>query len=394
MVVLTAKKRAFDAPLDLDLPAIPGVKVVEVPYGRAVTDIGARSLSQSVLGRALKLFRTWVRGFAGISLDPRRGWLKAASRHALNLSKEADYVVSTSGPAAAHQIACLMKKGNPRLLWVADYRDLWSQNHVANMSTRERRRTQREETATVGSYADLVTVVSEDMVKRLETLVRKPIFMVPNGFDEDSGAVRERLASLRVRAPFAPVKVVYTGTLYKGKQDPEPLLKALAELKAEGRISDGQVTVSFYGSRVDLARELKNNPAYVNFVTIEGHVERSTALAAQRGADLLLILESPEEEARGVVTGKIFEYLCAGAPILSLGSRRDYEIPMILAATRTGISLENNVSEIKVLMMRLVKGESLSFFRPDIDAILKYSRRDQAISLLGAIKAKRAAEFS
>ena len=69
-----------------------------------------------------------------------------------------------------------------------------------------------------------------------------------------------------------------------------------------------------------------------------GHVSREKALQAQRNADLLLLLESSNEESRGVLTGKIFEYIASGRPIICIGSRLDFEIGQTLFKTGSGIS--------------------------------------------------------
>ena len=89
-------------------------------------------------------------------------------------------------------------------------------------------------------------------------------------------------------------------------------LEALAALHGEGRITEGAVTVDFYGARVDADRRLAGSPEYAPFIRLMGHVPRTEALKAQYDADLLLLLESPDPRARGVLTGKVFEYSASG----------------------------------------------------------------------------------
>lgn len=53
----------------------------------------------------------------------------------------------------------------------------------------------------------------------------------------------------------------------------------------------------------------------------------------QQNADLLLLLESGEDAAKGVLTGKIFEYMISGKPVLSLGSKKDSAIGLMIEKT-------------------------------------------------------------
>ncbi len=385
VTVLTAKKQAFDAPLDLALPAIEGVEVLEIDYATSSNRISDKVLKSERVRRIARKLKLWLRRQTGATIDLRGRWRTAAADSAKALANRVDVVISTFGPAAGHLIACDMKRENPGLRWIADYRDLWSQNIDPKLFPQEHAVAHRLETETVGRFADMITAVSEDMVSQLHALTAKPTVLIPNGFDLDEGLLRTRLAQPR-KPVSKPLKIVYTGMLYDGERDPEPLLMALTGLHAEGRIGLNDVSVIFYGARIDRARRLAERPEYAPFIRIIGHVPREEALEAQGSADLLLLLGSPDPKARGVLTGKVFEYLSSGTPILCLGSLKEYELPKLLAATGTGISLEQNIDNIKKLIGGLsCDGQAIEFYKPDLTQILLYSRRRQALTLLAEI---------
>jgi hypothetical protein len=378
--VLTAKKYAFDAPLDLDLPPLPDVDVIEVAWGGTTDHLGLRLLGNEHMRALARRLRASLSKYSAMPVEPRKGWLSAALPTAKSIAAEADIVISTFGPAMSHQLGAAMKQTNPKLLWVADYRDLWSQAHLGNLTARQRTRINALERETVGAHADMLSAVSEDMVRQLSDLTEKPILLVPNGFDLDETTITTRILASKQRRR-RHLRIVHTGSLNEGERNPTPLLQALVELERDGDIRIGDVSIEFYGARIDVARSLAKHSEYSPFINLIGHVPREQALKAQQDADLLLLLESPKPAARGVLTGKVFEYLVAGSPILSLGSLKCYEIPRLLAQTKTGISYETHeIKGLKNLILELLNStQQPSFFKPDIDFILRYSRIRQSI---------------
>lgn len=375
ITILTAVKKGFDEPLDLQLPELPRVNVIEVPYGQKTNAISGL-LKFGSIRRLAKRIKEILGQRVGFVFDPRQAWYDAAKHTARNLATEADVVVSTFGPAAAHLLAMEMKVANPQLRWVADYRDLWSQSHTGDIPDIVRMRMRAKEIDSVGKYADRIIAVSKDMVEQLSSLLNKPVYLSPNGFDMDEEMVRERL-SRPLKSRRVPLQIVYTGMIYPGHRDPLPLLNALSQLRRRGDLKDGMVTVAFYGDRVEVAMTLAKKPQYAPFIRLMGHVTREKALEAQRNADILLLLESPAPEARGVLTGKLFEYMVSGRPILCIGSRPEYEIGQVLKATGTGVVYgPDQHSEISALILDTMSGAGLFLnYKPNIQSILRFSRQ-------------------
>jgi glycosyltransferase involved in cell wall biosynthesis len=76
-------------------------------------------------------------------------------------------------------------------------------------------------------------------------------------------------------------------------------------------------------------------PDLLDTVRFVGWLERRRALALQRAADTLLVVTAGAER-RSVATGKLFEYLASGRPILVLGD--ETEAARIVGETGSGIS--------------------------------------------------------
>ena len=376
ITVLTARKYGFDEPLDLSLPLPQGVDVIEVPFINAgIMSVG--SLGRTGIWLMLKRVRRLFVKLTGVDVDIRERWVRSARHLAERLAMEVDVVVSTYGPAAGHLIAADMKRSNPRLRWIADYRDLWSQNYLSEWPPSVRQREREKELETVGRFADTVTTVTEEMSDDLEKLLRREVSIVMNGFDVTGSELRANLTKDVRYSGDQHLRIVYTGIIYSGKQDPTPLLIALSNLNVRGVITKKDILVEFYGPRQDgLQFQIEKHGVH-DFVRILGHVSREKALQAQREADLLLLLEFCEA-GKGMLPGKLFEYIASGTPILSLGGSRNSAIARVLRQCGSGICVEDNTSAIEDVLVHALKGKKPVWFQPVPEKILHYSREFQA----------------
>lgn len=181
------------------------------------------------------------------------------------------------------------------------------------------------------------------------------------------------------------IDIVYTGMIYPGWRDPAPLFLAVNNLIQSNKINKHQVEIHFYGQRQPGLYELVKEKSAESFVKIHGHVSREAALHAQEKAGLLLLLESGEEVAKGVLTGKIFEYMVSGVPILSLGSKEDSAIGEIISETGVGVVCADDVDKIEKSIIQVLQGKVDGIYSPNLEAISQYSRKVQAENLLNQL---------
>lgn len=375
VTVLTAQKASFDQPLDLALPELPGVSVMEVPFVRA----GVQRLTGGTGTRAhLKRLKKLASRYAGISVDVRARWVGAAKHEASRLATDADVVVSTYEPAAAHRLAHHMKRVNPRIRWVADYRDLWTLNHRSVTPKWAKACERRRELALVARRADAVTTVSQELANQLSDFMRRPVAVVMNGFDVSQSTLLARLNRCRQRICDGPLRIVYTGRIYPGWQDPSPLLDAIRNLSCSGRLQPGELELLFYGPVDHGLRHMITERDIDAFVRVMGHAPRNEILTIQQDADFCVLLESDKPEAKGVLTGKLFEYMASGTPIISLGSPPDSAIAQVLLQTGAGRCFGNDVASLELALGSAVSGETPTWYQPKPDHILKYSRKEQS----------------
>jgi glycosyltransferase involved in cell wall biosynthesis len=241
-----------------------------------------------------------------------------------------DAIISSSAPVTSHLIAHQLKKesGVP---WLADMRDLWTQNHNYKYSRLRKLREERLEVNTL-KLADAITTVSAPWSVKLNKLHKsKRISTITNGYDPDLMSNGNHLSE--------KFTITYTGKIYRGYQDPEPLFKSLHDLVAEGTINPREVSVNFYGRNLNfLCKEIEKYNLE-NIIHIKGLIPREEVIQEQRTSQILLLLSWNDPNEKGVIPAKIFEYFTAKRPVLSIGEYGGGEVKKILMETSAGIDL-------------------------------------------------------
>ncbi|MGC9516137.1 MAG: glycosyltransferase [Methanomicrobiales archaeon] len=283
-----------------------------------------------------RLSRVWEEIFA--YPDGQKTWTKPVISRVDKLMEDEtiDAVISSALPLTTHLIGSEIKK-KYHIPWLADFRDLWTQNHYYKYTNFRKFFESRLELKTLQD-ADILTTVSPPLVEDLMKLHNKEdVYSIPNGFDPQE------------LNPGTPLKdkfsITYTGQLYKGKRNPEPLFKALSELIREGTININDLELNFYGPLESWLEEEANKYNLEGVIKVHGMIKKDEVIQKQRESQILLLLMWDHPDEIGVCTGKIFEYLSAKRPIISQGITRGC-VPDILQETQTGNSVKT-IPQIK-----------------------------------------------
>jgi hypothetical protein len=269
--------------------------------------------------------------------DDKAGWARSAFGPGRELLREhgVELILSSAPPMSSHALAARLSRaaGVP---WVADYRDLWTDNPAYAAPAWRRALDRRAEARWLASAAGVVTVtptLARALAARLPA--DKPLAMIPNGYDEaDFTAVDP--------APREAgcCRVVHAGTLY-GHQSPQPLLEAAAALfEREPALAStlrlrlvGQVGARFEPALAAFAGR------FPGVLQRTGFVDHRRAVSEMLAADLLVLIIGGGPAARGVLSGKVFEYLRAGRPILLIGPA-DGDAAQLLRSHADGVVTE------------------------------------------------------
>ena len=244
-------------------------------------------------------------------------WLPSAWRACKKVVKSfKPDVILTSGPPHEVHFLGLGLKRMSNLPWIADFRDPW---YAIDRMDRGRGLTARAivfQERLIIRGADMVVANApgaQRIFERDYPELTNKFITLPNGYDREAFDV----IVPKPRPAGTPLRVVHTGAIYLGR-DPRPFLDALRFL------SDNRPTpapeADFFGPLPQFAFDFKEElakRALLDRVVLHGQVPYARCLEAMKGADILLLMDSPGRSVG--VPAKLYEYIGAGRPILALG---------------------------------------------------------------------------
>jgi glycosyltransferase involved in cell wall biosynthesis len=272
-------------------------------------------------------------------------------------SRAIDCVVTTGPPHSTHLAALAL--GGERPLWIADFRDGWRYEPLRPpWPTRAQEWLDGALERRVATRADAVIGVTRPIADDLRARFDVDAVHISNGWDPHWD---EEIAGIDIELKHDVVSVVHTGTLgYSAWRDPGPLFAALRRLRAERPERARKLRLVLAGASNPRLAELLDG-VDDGIVQYLGELSRSQALALQRNGDALLLLTSPSHVSHA--TGKLFEYLAAGRPIIALAEGN--EAARIVTETGTGITVRpNDVDGITRALLAAADGTLASAYAP------------------------------
>jgi len=276
----------------------------------------------------------WVRGNFFIP-DARVFWVKPSIKFLEQYLKEnkIDVVVTSGPPHSLHMIGLGLKKKFPDLKWIADFRDPWTEisyyKHLKLTKSSDNKHRQLE--SAVFKTADITLATSYTDAENFRKAGANAV-CITNGFDEsDASAPRIETANGPNSKSFT---LSYIGVLEQ-LRNPENLWKVLDELVKENKDFADHFTLKFAGRIDDKILQAIESSSLKNHILNLGYISHDKAVEEMANSNLLLITNFPNESSKGIIPGKIFEYLATGKQIISFGPD-EADVSRILEETASG----------------------------------------------------------
>ena len=256
---------------------------------------------------------------------------RACTSALLQMDQHFDIVFSCYGPLSVHTVARRAKRFRMADRWIADFRDEatvhfpWQRAWLARYMHRLR-----------GS-ADAITAVSRGFLQmmRLEKFGQ----VMANGYDPEdvAGLNPEKLGK-------QTLALVYCGQLYPGRSDLTPVFRAVRALIEEGVCEENRFWFHYAGAQGEAFAAQAAHFGLSSRVLNHGQLTRAASLALQQGADVLLAATWNSPERKGVVTGKLLEYLMADRPVICCvsGTLPNSEARALMEETAVGETYEES----------------------------------------------------
>jgi glycosyltransferase involved in cell wall biosynthesis len=289
--------------------------------------------------------------------DSRKGWIDFAYKKAIEVLEieNIDTVITTSPPHSTQLIGLKLKE-TLNIKWIADLRDPWTDIYYykSMLHTKWAKRKDLNYEKGVIEKSDKIVVVSDSikqlLINKSNLIQESKIHVIPNGFDEEDFSV----SSTNKNNKFL---LSYVGTITKDYP--------LNSIKKS--ITNLNINLEFTGKADHPTKHLLNEIAGFN-----NHVKHKESINLLLASDMLLLVIPKIANNKGILTGKLFEYLGARKPILCIGPT-DGDAAKIIEECKAGktfdYSDENGIYDfIETYMSNEFIFENKNY--------LKYSRRN------------------
>lgn len=324
-------------------------------------DVGANQSWKSKLS-------VWVRGNFFIP-DARVFWVRPSVKILKKYLAENhfDAVVTTGPPHSVHLIGLKLKREFPDLKWIADFRDPWTEisyyKHLKLTKAADSKHRNLEQQVFQNADITLATsyVDAENFRKKGANA-----FCITNGFDHFETA--EKVKSNKFT-------LSYVGVLEQ-LRNPEVLWKVLNDILLENSDFRSDFELKSVGRIDDKILEKITDSPLRNSLRNLGYLSHSEANREMQNSDLLLITNFPDESSKGIIPGKIFEYLASGNQILSFGPE-DSDVKKILDETGAGRHfIYDDIDGLKTFILQQYHLWKSADAQPETQNIERFSRRN------------------
>lgn len=351
---------------------VDGIKIVYVTDKSIFKKANTNKQENKMLHYMKCLWNIFI---MNIFYDEDRGWTEEALKKAENIftKENFDYILSSAPPIGSHIIGYNIKKIYPTVKWIADMRDaLWSPNYPNNMKNRMLRKAKE-----ILQKSDLLLAVSRPQLVKYREITNEKIdcLEIRNGYDYNTELVR---CLSKSKEKFT---ILYTGNFY-GSRNPQNFFLALEMLIKKKNIGNIYVEIIGNNSPVNIPQSISK------YILEQDRMEYSDLIKYMYSKADLLLLISPSDIEEGVYTGKLFDYIGVGRPILGLVPKNDVAAKLI-EKSKVGYLAENeNVVDVMAAIERAYNDwKNKKILIADKEVIKEHHRKSQVRRLVNYLNA-------
>lgn len=337
----------------------------DVTVVASVEDEGGRGLIRSEEGiKVLRFASFWAACFIILKLFFTRKVFKA--------------IVSTYGPTSAHLLGAFAKFLFRKAIWLADYRDLWmSGSYYGDRKQDFKHKLKQFIEKRALSRANVLTTVSSGLKENLEQFHHKPVEVIYNGYEPIAAS-----ATQASKSNLDVIQICYTGSMYL-ERSPLLLLQAIAEQRPKQ--PNALIKLVIAGVVGDDVKRQLQQYEQAGLVEYKGKLFREASYDLQRTSDYCLLVENYEATLKGVLTGKVFEYIGMGKPIIALGVAEKSEMAQVIDKSGLMAFCGQEKQVLADFVGKILRYDSLNIHRQE-DFIISLERSNQSQKFITLIE--------
>ena len=311
--------------------------------------------------------------------DARKFWIKPSVKFLTDYitKNNIDTIITTGPPHTMHVIGLHLKEKN-KVKWIADFRDPWTDIDYFHQLplTKKAIKKHHQLEQQVLQNADNVIVVGKTMQTNYLKFNKKTS-VITNGFDTFNETKKMDLDK--------KFSLLHIGMLNSDRNH-IILWKVLSELINENENFKKDLEIKLIGKISNDTFESLHTYQLSKHLKHINYVKHNEVVIYQKSAQILLLLINNVPSAKGIITGKIFEYLNAKRPILAIAPKNG-DLAKIISNTNSGYVIdftdEINLKKTILTLYQKYKKNTLAVQSINIE---QYHRKNLTKKLVAIIK--------
>ena len=278
-----------------------------------------------------------------------------------------DYVIISAPPFSLFRLVNTIKKKFENIKIILDYRDGWTQRIESVFMFPFRILMSRYE-KNILNKSNYILCATSKIFKDLSSLLnKKKIILLNNGY------FKLNTKKLKKDTNSNKIKIGYFGLISDSRNSFRDLNVIHKSIQNEKKI-----TFTFYGNSVINDKSILNCKKF----KFKKNISYFDALKKMKEFDYLLILHTERSTAKEVVTGKFYEYVSSGIPIIFV-SNGETEAGKLIKKHNLGFFVDYSKYPLDIFFKKLNKKKKN--FKP-FKNIKQFSREEQNKKLLKIIE--------
>lgn len=313
--------------------------------------------------------------------DPRKFWIRPSIKYLSDYLKKnkVDLIISTGPPHSMHLIALGLKKKFD-ITWIADFRDPWtdidfySKLRLTKWADKKHHKLE----LMVLKQANHVVTVSPSWKDNFEKISSRKIESINNGFDSED-------FNKEMQGDNLFFTITHFGA-FNQDRNPNALWKALNELVSENKELKEKLRIQLIGQTdQSILTSIKENNLDGNLIT-HSYLPHKEGLKLLANSTLLLLPINDAPNVKGILPGKMYEYMALRKPILAIGPI-DADFAKILDETKTGVAFDfKDSSRIKEFIQKYFDRFQKNKLEIESSSFEKYSRKNLAKKFIDLVQ--------